>query len=198
MNIVDRDRIDRRLSNRSRRSRRGWPPLIPAPAIHMQNRGDCGRGLLPLLVTGMRPNSPPQTTSVLSNKPRCLRSVNRPAIGTSVSWQRGVWLSARPPWASHFVVAVDLHEPDAALDHAAGEQAFSPRLGPAGEIETVHRLRRIRFPTQVSRLRSLPSACDTPTRSCRCDPAVPTRRDVISACRPFHFAARSSMERCCR
>ena len=34
--------------------------------------------------TGVRPNSPPQTTSVSSSSPRCLRSVMSAAIGRSI------------------------------------------------------------------------------------------------------------------
>ena len=52
------------------------------------------------------------------------------------------------------VVAVNLHEPHAALDHAAGEQALgAERFGSAAEIETVHRFGRIRFSRQVRHLR---------------------------------------------
>ena len=38
----------------------------------------------------VRPNSPPQTMSVSSNNPRCLRSVIKPAVAWSVSWRRSL------------------------------------------------------------------------------------------------------------
>ena len=42
-------------------------------------------------LSGERPNSPPQMTSVLSSRPRCFRSFNRPAMGLSTERMRAVW-----------------------------------------------------------------------------------------------------------
>ena len=79
---------------------------------------------------GVRPNSPPQMTSVSSNRPRRLRSVRAP---------RSAWshCPASLRWFDCDVVVVvpglalavpDLHEADAALDAAGGRSGFA---GPA-------------------------------------------------------------------
>src|SRR4051812_19102281 len=64
------------------------PALNPPPASHtLKPDGPWSR---PAFLDpapcemGRRPNSPPQTTSVLSSNPRCLRSVNSAAAGLSV------------------------------------------------------------------------------------------------------------------
>ena len=45
-------------------------------------------GCRPSATIGSRPNSPPQITSVESSRPRCFRSVSRPAIGHGRSRRR--------------------------------------------------------------------------------------------------------------
>ena len=72
----------------------------------------------------MRPNSPPQTTSVESSSPRCLRSVSRRrdrlvGLPAALAVVVGEVVVGVP-----LVVAVDLHEPDAALDQPARQQAL--------------------------------------------------------------------------
>ena len=78
----------------------GDPADAPPPANHIvYAAGEWSRPRLsPVLVpsiVGVRPNSPPQTTSVVSNRPRCLRSRNRPAIGLSVCDPPSRWLDFR-------------------------------------------------------------------------------------------------------
>src|SRR3954447_4048415 len=64
---------------------------MPPPASQMEKpKGWWSRPSLPS-EPGVRPNSVPQTTSVSSSRPRCLRSLSRPAIGWSVSRQRREW-----------------------------------------------------------------------------------------------------------
>ena len=57
------------------------PPFTPPPASHMLK--PCGLWSRPLVpsVIGVRPNSPPQMTSVSFSSPRRFRSVSNPAIG---------------------------------------------------------------------------------------------------------------------
>ena len=81
---------------------------------------------LPLTIStaGVRPNSPPQRTSVSSNSPRCLRSVRRAAIAWSQSWASLRWFSGDVVVAvpGLDVAVVELDEPHAPLDQAAGDQ----------------------------------------------------------------------------
>src|SRR5204862_44759 len=57
------------------------PPRTPPPASQTVN--PCGLWSRPVLpcANGVRPNSVVQTTSVLSNSPRCLRSLSSAATG---------------------------------------------------------------------------------------------------------------------
>ena len=80
----------------------------------------------------MRPNSVAHTTSVSSSRPRCFRSLSRPAIGLSTCAQFFAWLclqvAVRVPAAGAAVAAViDLHEPHAALDQPPRRQAIAGR-----------------------------------------------------------------------
>ena len=71
---------------------------------------------------GVRPNSPPQTTSVSSSMPRCLRSLIRAAE----AWSTSLALTgmSRFSAAVHVPVAmVELDEPHAALGQPPGQQA---------------------------------------------------------------------------
>ena len=70
----------------------------------------------------MRPNSPPQTTSVSSSRPRCLRSVIRRAE----AWSVVLALAADAVGQAAVMVpalVVELDEAHAALGQPAGEQA---------------------------------------------------------------------------
>src|SRR5207248_2304482 len=71
------------------------PPFTPPPASHIEN--PCGlwsRPFVPSLI-GVRPNSPPQTTSVSLSSPRRFRSVSKPATGRSLWRQSRPWLPSR-------------------------------------------------------------------------------------------------------
>ena len=101
------------------------PALTPPPAIHMVKPYGLWSRPLPFSDIGVRPNSPPQTTSVWSSRPRRFRSLSRPATGWSMARQILAWFAfdvgvGVPPAAR---AAVELDEPHAALDQAAGQQA---------------------------------------------------------------------------
>ena len=70
----------------------------------------------------MRPNSPPQTTSVSSSRPRCFRSLISAAQAWSVSLALAVDLLGQ---IAVLVPAAmqNLHDAHAALDQPAGQQA---------------------------------------------------------------------------
>src|SRR5580693_2834860 len=113
------------------------PPLMPPPASHT---------LQPLLLwsrpsmrseIGRRPNSPCQTISVESNRPRLLRSWISPAMGLSVSAQCCSWLPLRSQCASQ--LGSKLPPPE----------VFRRRL-----VHAVHAPGGCRFAADVDRLRS--------------------------------------------
>src|SRR5215471_16209745 len=103
---------------------------MPPPAIQMVNA--CGWWSRPRLrpstgldsTIGVRPNSPPHTTSVLSSSPFCLRSRT----------------SAAEAWSVALVLFRTL---PAAFDHAAREQARAgeTRLVRGGPVEVEYLLR---------------------------------------------------------
>ncbi len=104
---------------------------------------------------GVRPNSPPQTTSVASSRPRAFRSLTRAAQGRSISRQTlsrsGLEVLARAAVVVP-VGVVELHEPHAALDQPPGQQAVvgERRLARLGAVQVERRLRLAR---QVDQLR---------------------------------------------
>src|SRR5262245_14930867 len=71
------------------------PPFTPAPASHMEK--PCQSWSRPGLPTpslvGVRPNSPPHTSSVSSHSPRRLRSAISAPIGLSVSPAWVLWFA---------------------------------------------------------------------------------------------------------
>ncbi len=121
-----------------------WTPAFtPPPAIQVVKA--CGlwsRPVEPFWQIGSRPNSPQQITSV---------SIEQPA-GLEVGQQRGdrpvglagelavVLLDVRVAVPASLVLhaaAVDLDEPHAPLDHAAGHQALAREVGTARVVEAV-------------------------------------------------------------
>ena len=83
-------------------------------------------------VNGVRPNSVVKRTSVSSSRPRCRRSLSRPATGWSMRCASWVWLSLTFSWPSQLIrgraeraAGIELHEPHALLDQPAGEQAIA-------------------------------------------------------------------------
>ena len=118
---------------------------MPPPASHIVNAfGWWSRpsAIAPSTI-GVRPNSPPQITSVSSSSPRCLRSVISAAQAWSVS--QAVLLDVLRQLAVLIPSFVkDLHEPHAPLDQPPREQAGVgerrlARLG-AVQLEDVLRL----------------------------------------------------------
>ena len=79
---------------------------MPPPAIHIVKA--CGWWSRPRLrpraaldsTIGVRPNSPPQMTSVSSSRPRCFRSMTSAAEAWSVAPQLVLRLPATSEWAS--------------------------------------------------------------------------------------------------
>ena len=78
--------------------------------------------MLRISTIGVRPNSPPQITSVASSNPRCFRSFNqrgRRLIGdVAILLQIAFEIGVMVPTGVH-----QHHETNAAFDHAAGQQA---------------------------------------------------------------------------
>ena len=77
------------------------PPLIPAPAMNIENPHGLWSRPEPFSLKGVRPNSPPHTTSVVSSSPCALRSVSSPAMGLSTLAHIFPWLPSMSVWASH-------------------------------------------------------------------------------------------------
>ena len=98
---------------------------------------------------GVRPNSPPQMTSVSSSRPRCLRSTSSAPIAWSHSLGQVAVVDLE------VVVAVprlagavpDLHEPHAALDQPAGDENL-----PGLHAGAVHVADVLRLAADVERL----------------------------------------------
>ena len=130
-----------------------WPFLMPPPAIHMVKPHGLWSRPLPFSLNGVRPNSPPHTTSVLSSSPRAFRSVSRPAIGLSVSWQRRVWLpvQVRVRVPSAAAAGIQFDETDAALHQPPRQQAVGAELRRDLVIHAVEFARGLRFLGEVHR-----------------------------------------------
>ena len=77
---------------------------------------------------GVRPNSPPQITSVSSSRPRLFRSWSRPAIGRSVAsgvaCVAALEVAVLVPGLEAAGRVVELHEAHASLDQPARQQAL--------------------------------------------------------------------------
>src|SRR5260370_13682996 len=76
------------------------PPFTPPPAIHIENPQGLWSRPSPFSLNGVRPNSPPHTTSVSLSIPRALRSASSPAIGLSDARHHLVWCSSTLSCAS--------------------------------------------------------------------------------------------------
>ena len=106
------------------------PPLTPPPASHIGEAvvvvvaADCDLPSPPSSTVGVRPNSPPQITSVSSSMPRCFRSVSSAAIGWShLAGELAVVRFDVVVVVPRLAGAVpDLHEAHAALEQPAGDQ----------------------------------------------------------------------------
>ena len=172
--VVDLAPCPRRRGSRTRRwRRRSCPPLTPPPASQMvKPKGLWSRPSVPWAI-GVRPNSPPQTTSVSSSRPRAFRSFSRPAIGWSTARAFFSWPSLRLLcWSQRSAPtfgAEQLDEADAALDQAAGEQALAAEELGRGVlvVQAVERLRRRRLAREVQQVRARPPASGRPARSWR-------------------------------
>src|SRR5262249_16096131 len=126
------------------------PPRTPPPASHMLKPRLWWSRPLPCAV-GVRPNSPPQITSVSSSRPRCFRSVKSHAIGWSLAWAGRRGVRVVPVGVRGMVGAVgDLRHAHAALRHAAGDQAGVGELAAA-----VAPPRRLRLGAQVEHVQGL-------------------------------------------
>ncbi len=128
--VADVDRVSRRPAGRRRRCcrRRCRPSRRRRRATRCSPRG-CGRGPCPASLIGMRPNSPPQMTSVSSHRPRCCRSRSRPATGLSVRRHmlRVVFGTSFVGVPAVGVARIELHEAHAAFRSSAGRAGSACR-----------------------------------------------------------------------
>ncbi len=107
---------------------------------------------------GVRPNSPPQTTSVVSSRPRALRSVSKAAIGWStargVVFVAGLEAAVLVPAIGTDIGAEQLDESHPSLDEPPRDQAFAcidPRRW-IRSIEPIEPLSRRRFAVDTHQL----------------------------------------------
>ena len=146
----------------------------------------------------MRPNSPPQTTSVWSSRPAPLQVLQQPG-DRLVHGPAGLGVvlldaAVRVPLAAG--AAVDLDEADAALDQAAGQQAE-----PAGRSRPPGRPGRRGIGSRRSRPtgrrpRAPRPACGRPARSCGSGRRARTGRTATRWCRRLSRSRSSSLPRC--
>ena len=146
----------------------------------------------------MRPNSPPQITSVLSSRPRCLRSVSSAAVGWSVSPRSLRVVLAEVAVGVPLAVAINLDEPHAPLHQPAGQQALL--------AETARRLSLSRpyiarvdcgLLGKIDRLLRLRSACERPAHNSGSERSGRLRPDALARCSWFRRAPRSSIRAVC-
>ena len=171
------------------------PPLTPPPASHIvKPRLLWSRPLAPCEV-GVRPNSPPQMTSVSSSRPRCFRSVQQRRdrlVASCLAWSR--WFEDVAVVVPRLAVAViDLHHAHAAFRPAA----VRIRQASANCAVAVQLARRRRLPAEVEDVLRLESASGRPS------PATAMRASswVVPAprsarCCSFIRCSRSSCSRC--
>ena len=92
-----------------------------------------GLGVELALADGSRPISPPQWTIVVSSSPRCFRSFTSAAAGWSVRRQiAGRSCADGVVVVPRLAAEEELHEPHAALDQPAGDQAARAVLAGRG------------------------------------------------------------------
>jgi hypothetical protein len=95
----------------------------------------------------VRPNSPPQITSVSSSSPRAQvgqQAGDGPIDGPGVPGVAGLQAAVLVP-----VAVRQLDEADAGLDEASGQQALVAEVGRRRVVEAVQPLRRRRLPREV-------------------------------------------------
>ncbi len=121
------------------------PGLTPPPASHIVK--PCGLWSRPSspCAVGVRPNSPPQRTSVSSSSPRAFRSASRPAIGRSTSRAFCAWSLLQVAVLVPLVAVGNLHEAHAALGEPPGHQALAAEVLRLRVVEAVELARRRRF-----------------------------------------------------
>ena len=100
---------------------------------------------------GVRPNSPPQITSVSSSRPRCLRSFTSAAEARSVAPQL-VFEVAGDVGVRVPALVIDVHEPHAPLDHPPGQQAGARERGLV-RVGAVHLQRGLDLAAEVHQFR---------------------------------------------
>ena len=168
------------------------PPLTPPPASHIEKPlALWSRPFWPSDV-GVRPNSPPQITSVSSSRPRPLqvgqqrrdRLVGLLGV-VAVVEDVGVIV---PRLA---VAEIDLHHAHAALRQAAGHQAGVGELAVA-----VGRARLGRLLAQVEGVLGLELHAKGHLQARRCALPAGRRRRASSRCSSFICCNRSSCRRC--
>ena len=146
----------------------------------------------PFWLTGVRPNSPPQMTRVSSSSRARFRSVRSAATGlvgqrrtSSRGWRR--CRRGRPIAGDRAAAGIELDEPHAALDQAAGEQAARAELGRFGSSSPYSALRLGRFRATGRPPRALRLASGRPARSWRsARPARCRRARVLRRFKRLH------------
>ena len=128
---------------------------------------------------GVRPNSPPQMTSVSSSRPRCFRSLTSAADGWSVSRH---WILSCVGQVAVLVPAGvhELDEPHAALGQPAGHQAVVGERALPLHVGAVHVEDVLRLVREVGQLRHARLHLDRPSRTGRCAWRSPGRRTRCS------------------
>ena len=134
------------------------PPFTPPPAIHIVKPVALwSRPRPPFWLTGVRPNSPPQTTRVSSSRPVRFRSVRSAATGLIGQAAHllvvGVDIVVRVPLHGDRAAArIELDEPHPALDQPAGQQAAGAELDGPRVVQAVHLAGRCGLAREVNRL----------------------------------------------
>ncbi len=122
----------------------------------------------------MRPNSPPQMTSVSSNSPRDFRSGDQPVAGpvdvAALVGQPAGDVAVRVP-----IVQIDLHEPHPALDHPPRQQGRVGERARLLGLLAVQLVGRGRLAATRRSARARSTACGTPARTAGCGCAFPDR-----------------------
>ncbi len=169
----------RDVVTRVRRSRRGRSPaFMPPPAIHMVKQ--CGwwsrpRNFEPPRASfiGVRPNSPPQTTSVSSSRPRCFRSCDqrgdRPGRSSRHFFGQAVERGRRPCRCRGCPSPSRRAARSARRARPAGARAGSCWRSDASPGFAPYRSRMCsRLLARCPSPRAPRSACGTPARTARC------------------------------
>ena len=159
---------------------------MPAPASQATDVPPLWSRPVAPCVNGWRPNSVLKTTSVSSIRPRAFKSRSRAGDGPvdAAGHRRqlvGDVVMVVPVVRRSARAAPDLHEPHAALEQPAGQQAPPAEVGRGGFFQSVKSTRGRRLAGQVECLGRTAAASGPPARR--------RRSEIRAACRPGCCAA---------